>query len=121
MTLVELMIGMTVGLFVVLVAVAIFVSTRTLHTVGSASTRMSENARLAMDLLQQDIRNAGFAGCRPLLNDAPVIVLLAGDGGFLTTGAGIAGYREPVAASRRRSPARSRRSRRLRLRSARAM
>lgn len=93
MTLVELMIGMTVGLFVVLVAVAIFVSTRTLHTVGSASTRMSENARLAMDLLQGDIRNAGFAGCRPLLNDAPVIVLLAGDGGFLTSGAGMAGYR----------------------------
>ena len=93
MTLVELMIGMTVGLFVVVVACAIFISTRTLHTVGSASTRMSENARLAMDLLQGDIRNAGFAGCRPLLNDSPVIVLLAGDGGFLTTGAGMAGYR----------------------------
>ncbi|MGZ8258985.1 MAG: PilW family protein [Caldimonas sp.] len=93
MTLVELMIGMTVGLFVVLVAIAIFVSTRTLHAVGSASTRMSENARIAMDLLQADIRNAAFAGCRPLLNDAPVIVLLAGDGGFLTTPAGLMGYR----------------------------
>ncbi len=93
MTLVELMIGMTVGLFVVLVAIAIFVSTRTLNMVGSASTRMSENARLAMDLLQGDIRNAGFAGCRPLLNDAPVIVLLAGDGGFLATSAGMGGYR----------------------------
>jgi type IV pilus assembly protein PilW len=91
MTLVELMIGMTVGLFVVLVAIAIFVSTRTLNMVGSASTRMSENARLAMDLLQGDIRNAGFAGCRPLLNDAPVIVLLAGDGGFLATSAGMGG------------------------------
>jgi type IV pilus assembly protein PilW len=93
MTLVELMVGMAVGLFVVLVAVSIFVSTRTLHSIGSASTRMSENARLAMDVLQTDIRNAAFVGCRPLLNDAPIIVLLAGDGGFLSTGAGMNGYR----------------------------
>ena len=92
MTLVELMVGMAVGLFVVLVAVAIFVSTRTLHSVGSASTRMSENARLAMDVLQTDIRNASFVGCRPLLNDAPVVVLLAGNGGFLSTSSGIRGY-----------------------------
>ena len=93
MTLVELMVGMAVGLFVVLVAVSIFISTRTLHSVGSASTRMSENARLAMDVLQTDLRNAAFVGCRPLLNDAPIIVLLAGDGGFLSTGAGLKGYR----------------------------
>ena len=93
MTLVELMVGMAVGLFVVLVAVAIFMSTRTLHWVGSASTRMSENARLAMDVLQTDLRNASFLGCRPLLNDAPTIVLLAGDGSFLSTAPGLKGYR----------------------------
>ena len=93
MTLVELMVGMAVGLFVVLVAVAIFISTRSLHSVGSASTRMSENARLAMDVLQGDLRNATFVGCRPLLNDAPIVVLLAGDGGFLSTGPGLAGFR----------------------------
>jgi len=87
------MVGMAVGLFVVLVAVAIFISTRTLHSVGSATTRMSENARLAMDVLQSDIRNASFVGCRPLLNDAPIIVLLAGDGGFLSSAAGLKGYR----------------------------
>jgi type IV pilus assembly protein PilW len=82
-----------VGLFVVVVAIAIFISTRTLHSVGSASTRMSENARLAMDVLQTDIRNASFVGCRPLLNDSPIIVLLAGDGGFLSSGAGMNGFR----------------------------
>jgi type IV pilus assembly protein PilW len=92
MTLVELMVGMTVGLFVVLVAVSIFISTRVLYGVGSASTRMSENGRLAMDILQSDLRNAAFVGCRPLLNDSPVIVLLAGDGGFLSSSAGLAGY-----------------------------
>ena len=92
MTLVELMVGMAVGLFVILIAVSIFVSTRVLHGVGSATTRMSENGRLALDLLQTDLRNAGFVGCRPLLNDSPVIVLLAGDGGFLSNGAGLQGF-----------------------------
>jgi type IV pilus assembly protein PilW len=93
MTLIELMVGMAVGLFVILVAVAIFISTRTLNSLGAATTRMSENARLAMDVLQGDIRNASFVGCRPLLNDAPIIVLLAGDGGFLSGAAGLKGYR----------------------------
>lgn len=93
MTLVELMVGMAIGLFVVLVAGTIFVSTRVLYGVGSASTRMSENGRLAMDVLQSDLRNAAFVGCRPLLNDSPVIVLLAGNGGFLTTSAGLSGNR----------------------------
>jgi type IV pilus assembly protein PilW len=93
MTLVELMVGMAVGMFVILVAITIFVSTRTLHAVGSSTTRMGENARLAMDVLQADIRNASFVGCRPLLNDAPTIVLLAGDGGFLSSAEGMRGYR----------------------------
>ena len=93
MTLIELMVGMAVGLFVVLVAVSIFISTRTLQGVGAASTRMSENGRLAMDTLQTDLRNASFLGCRPLLNDPPVTVLNVGDGSFLTTAAGLQGYR----------------------------
>ena len=92
MTLVELMVGMAVGLFVIIVAVTVFVSTRTLHSVGAAGTRMTENSRLAMDVLQTDLRNAGYAGCRPLLNDPPVNVLSAGDGGFIMNAAGIQGH-----------------------------
>lgn len=62
-TLVELMVGMTVGLFVALAAISVFVSTRTLQTVSTADTRMNENARLALDILHVDLRNAGFQGC----------------------------------------------------------
>ncbi len=62
-TLVELMIGMTVGLFVALAAISVFVSTRSLQTVSTADTRMNENARLALDILHVDLRNAGFQGC----------------------------------------------------------
>lgn len=66
MTLVELMVGMAVGLFVATVAIATFVSTRTLNVVNASTTRMGENARLAMDTLHTDLRNSGFAGCWPL-------------------------------------------------------
>ncbi len=66
MTLVELMVGMAVGLFVATVAIATFVSTRTLNVVNASTTRMGENARLAMDTLHTELRNSGFAGCWPL-------------------------------------------------------
>ena len=92
-TLVELMVGMAVGLFVLLVAISIFISTRSLQGVGAASTRMSENGRLAMDMLQTDLRNASFLGCRPLLNEPPVNLLSAGTGAFLTTATGLIGWR----------------------------
>jgi type IV pilus assembly protein PilW len=98
MTLVELMVGMAVGLFVATVAIATFVSTRTLNVVNASTTRMNENARLAMDLLHTDLRSSGFAGCRPLgqrQDDPPVTVLNGGvDSGFIATGAsGLLGYK----------------------------
>lgn len=90
MTLVELMVGMAVGLFVATVAISTFVSTRTLNVVNASTTRMSENARLAMELLHTDLRGSGFAGCRPLATrlDEPVVSVLSGgiDTGFITEG-----------------------------------
>ena len=85
-TLVELMVGLAVGLFVSLAAISVFVSTRTLQSVSSSGTRMSENARLAMELLQRDFRSAGFQGCKSLLADPPVNMLVAGNGIFLDSG-----------------------------------
>jgi len=89
MTLVELMVGMAVGLFVATVAISTFVSTRTLNVVNASTTRQSENGRLAMELLTSDLRSSGFAGCRPLAQreDPPVSVLNGGvDLGFITEG-----------------------------------
>ena len=82
-TLVELMVGLTVGLFVALAAISVFVSTRTLQTVSSAESRMGENSRLAMELLHKDFRSAGFQGCHPRENDPPVSLLSPGNGIFL--------------------------------------
>lgn len=97
MTLVELMVGLAVGLFVTLIAIAVFVSTRTLNTVSNSGSRMGENSRLAMDVLQDDLRSAGFQGCHSPTADPPVSVLnatAAWAAGFLDSGtSGVAGYR----------------------------
>ena len=100
MTLPELMVGLAVGLFVVAIAIATFVSTRTLNVVNSSSTRMTENARLATETLHTDLRAAGLSGCRPLaLREDPSFqpgflqVAVNADAGFITAGySGIRGY-----------------------------
>ena len=97
MTLVELMVGLAVGLFVSLIAIAVFVSSRTLNVVNASGTRMGENSRLAMDLLQDDLRSAGFQGCHDHAAAPPLSLLNAAaavDAGFLDGGStGIAGHR----------------------------
>ena len=97
MTLIELMVGLAVGLFVSLIAIAVFVSTRTLNVVNNSSARMGENARLAMEVLQEDLRHAGFQGCHDVAANPPVSVLnsaAAANAGFLDTGlTGVAGHR----------------------------
>ena len=97
MTLVELMVGLAVGLFVTLIAIAVFVSTRTLNVVNASGSRMGENARLAMDVLQDDLRSAGFQGCHGRAADPPTSVLdsvAAVASGFLDSGtSGLAGHR----------------------------
>ena len=96
MTLIELMVGLAVGLFVSLIAIAVFVSTRTLNVVNNSSARLGENARLAMEALQEDLRHAGFQGCHDLAAVPPVSVLnggVAANAGFLDTVIGVAGHR----------------------------
>ena len=96
MTLVELMVGIAIGLFLAMVTISVFVSSRTLFSVGSAQSRMEENSRLAMDLLKNDLRQAGFLGCHPSwLATSDVVSTLSGASstGFLDVGtAGIQGY-----------------------------
>ena len=92
-TLVELMVGLAVGLFVSVIAISVFVSTRKLQTVNASGNRMGENARLAFDLLHKDLRSAGFRGCAEQTSAPPATVLSPGNGGFLDTGSsGVMGY-----------------------------
>ena len=90
-TLVELMVGLAVGLFVSLAAISVFVSTRSLQTVSSSETRMNENARLALDILHQDLRSAGFQGCHQRIADPVGSLLVSSNGLFLDANAGLGG------------------------------
>lgn len=93
MTLVELMVGMAVGLFVCVVAIAVFVSTRSMQSVNTSGTRMGENGRLAMDLITADLRSAGFQGCKPSASGPLASTLNASGGAFLDgSSSGVGGF-----------------------------
>lgn len=61
-SLVELMVAMTIGLFLVAATLAMYVNTRAAHDANQAVARMQENARYAMDQLSRDLRLAGHWG-----------------------------------------------------------
>lgn len=61
-TLVELMVALTVGLFLVGGLVSLLVSTSVARTELDKSSRQIENGRYALQLLSEDVRHAGFLG-----------------------------------------------------------
>ena len=64
LTLVELMVGMAVGLFLVTVTASIFLGSKGTFTSQGHVARLQESARFAADQLATDLRMAGFRGCR---------------------------------------------------------
>jgi len=61
-TLVELMVGLTIGMFLMIGLISLIVSTTTSRSELDKSTRQIENGRYALQLLRQDIQLAGFTG-----------------------------------------------------------
>lgn len=76
LSLIELMIGMAIGLILVLGLVQIFSASRTASQLSEGAGRAQENARFALDFLQRDIRMAGHFGC---VNDQAHFVKGEGD------------------------------------------
>lgn len=62
-TLSELMISMVLGLFLVGGVLSVFLSGMETQRLNSATARMQESARFALEVLRRDIRQAGFYGC----------------------------------------------------------
>lgn len=62
-TLSELLISMVLGLFLVGGVLGVFLSGMETQRLNSATARMQESARFAMEVLRRDIRQAGFFGC----------------------------------------------------------
>ena len=63
MTLVDMMVGGTIGLFLVAVMGAVYTGSKTTFVAQEASARMQENGRYAVDTIAGDLRMSGFRGC----------------------------------------------------------
>jgi Tfp pilus assembly protein PilW len=62
MTLIELMVALAIGAFLMLGAVTVFMQSRTSFRVTESLSRLQENARFALDTMEPDIRMAHFWG-----------------------------------------------------------
>lgn len=62
LTLVELLVGITLGLFIVLALVTLYVNVSRTNTEMSKTNQLIENGRFAMQLLREDVAHAGFWG-----------------------------------------------------------
>ncbi|MDH3640235.1 MAG: PilW family protein, partial [Gammaproteobacteria bacterium] len=62
-TLVEVMIGMLLGLFLMGGILQVFSSSRQTYRVHEATSRMQESGRMALEVLSRDIRMADYWGC----------------------------------------------------------
>lgn len=74
LSLVELMVALTIGLFLLAGVVTVFGKTRDLYRVNETTARLQETARYAMSTLETDLRMANYWGfdSRPdLIENAP--------------------------------------------------
>ncbi|MDE2613639.1 MAG: PilW family protein [Burkholderiales bacterium] len=72
MTMVELMVGIAIGMFLVAVASAIYIGSKTTYLAQDATSRLQENGRFAMDTISHDLRMSGFRGCVGQIGATPL-------------------------------------------------
>ena len=77
LTLIELMVAMLIGLFLILGSVTVFTQSRGSYRVSDNIARVQENARFALDTMEPDIRLAGFWGRTNLAAMIPAPVGIA--------------------------------------------
>lgn len=70
-TLIELMIALTLGLFLLAGVVAIYLGDKKTYQYSQSLARMQENGRIATEWLSRDLRMAGFIGCGRLSEIKP--------------------------------------------------
>ncbi len=61
--LIELMISITLGLFLISGTIGVLISGKSSYTLNNELTWIQDNARFATSILKKDIRMAGFFGC----------------------------------------------------------
>jgi type IV pilus assembly protein PilW len=65
MTLIELMVALAIGMFLMIGAMTVFMQSRTTFRVNESVSRMQETARFALDALEPEIRLAHYWGLTP--------------------------------------------------------
>ena len=60
---VELMVAMVIGLILMAGVLQAFSGSRATYTINERLARLQENQRIAADMIQNDIRQAGYRGC----------------------------------------------------------
>jgi type IV pilus assembly protein PilW len=70
-TLIEIMVAMLIGVFLIGGTLQIFISTRQTYRMQENLSRLQENGRFAMDFISRDMRMAGFQGCRAVADVQP--------------------------------------------------
>tara|TARA_B100001123_G_scaffold180264_1_gene206468 strand:- start:371 stop:1534 length:1164 start_codon:yes stop_codon:yes gene_type:complete len=68
-SLVELMVGAVIGLFLTTGAIGILVTSKQTYNVQDDLARIQENARFAMGIIVRDLRMAGYFGCHDNLTN----------------------------------------------------
>jgi type IV pilus assembly protein PilW len=63
LTLIELLVALVMGLVLIAGVVTVFVANKETYRFQDAMSRLQENGRLALLLLERDLRNAGAGGC----------------------------------------------------------
>lgn len=69
LSLVELMVAMVIGLFLIAGVSKIFLDSKKTYSFQQSLARIQENGRMALEFLGRDIRMAGFTGC--VRNETP--------------------------------------------------
>lgn len=83
MTLIELMVALAIGMFLMIGAMTVFMQGRATFRLTEAVSRLQENGRFALDTLEQDVRMAQYWG---LTNRTERIRGRAGEAPITTTG-----------------------------------
>ena len=79
LTLIELMVALTIGLFLVGAVSALFVNTRNGFDYSNEVARIQETGRFALEAIGRDIRMAGYNGCGRTVQTANVVIGSSGN------------------------------------------
>ena len=92
LTIVELMIALAIGLFMIGAVSTLYVRMRSSFDYLTEVTRMQESGRFAMETIARDVRMAGYNGCGKSVKSLVNVVNGAGSNPFLDFSTPIRGY-----------------------------